>query len=100
MAAIYRKGLLLSSQARQRHTSGEIINYMSVDAERIGDFSWYLQEFWSVPLQVLVALFVLYKSLGLASLVGLSAIVLIMIGNLPLGNLQEKFQDKIIEGKS
>lgn len=99
MAAIYRKGLLLSSQARQRHTSGEIINYMSVDAERIGDFSWYLQEFWSVPLQVLVALFVLYKSLGLASLVGLSAIVLIMIGNLPLGNLQEKFQDKIMEAK-
>lgn len=99
MAAIYRKGFLLSSQARQRHTSGEIINYMSVDADRIGDFSWYLQEFWSVPLQILVALFVLYKSLGLASLVGLSAIVVIMIGNAPLGNLQEKFQDKIMEAK-
>lgn len=99
IAAIYKKGLLLSSQARQRHTSGEIINYMSVDAERIGDFSWYLHEFWCVPLQVFLGLFVLYKSLGLASLVGLAAIVVIMIGNAPLGNLQEKFQDKIMEAK-
>jgi ATP-binding cassette subfamily C (CFTR/MRP) protein 2 len=72
---------------------------MSIDADRIRDFSWYLQEFWSVPLQILVALFVLYKSLGLASLVGLSAIVVIMIGNAPLKNLQEKFQDKIMEAK-
>ena len=60
---------------------------MSIDADRIRDFSWYLQEFWSVPLQILVALFVLYKSLGLASLVGLSAIMVIVIGNAPLENL-------------
>ena len=84
MVAIYRKGFLLSSQASKDIQIDEIINYMSIDADRIGDFSWYLQEFWSVPLQILVALFVLYKRLGLASLVGLSTIVVIMIGNAPL----------------
>ncbi|GLJ18146.1 hypothetical protein SUGI_0320540 [Cryptomeria japonica] len=99
MAAIYRKGLRLSSQSKQKHTSGEIINYMSVDAERIGDFSWYLHEFWNVPLQVFLGLFILYKSLGLASLAGLAATVIVMIGNLPIGNLQEKFQDEIMEAK-
>ncbi|KAH9331197.1 hypothetical protein KI387_003305, partial [Taxus chinensis] len=99
MAAIYRKGLRLSSQSRQKHTSGEIINYMSVDAERIGDFSWYLHEFWNVPLQVLLGLFILYKSLGLASLAGLAATMIVMIGNIPIGNLQEKFQDGIMEAK-
>ncbi|RVX14725.1 ABC transporter C family member 3 [Vitis vinifera] len=39
---IYNKGLTLSCQSKQGHTTGEIINFMSVDAERIGDFIWYM----------------------------------------------------------
>ncbi|GAB4844228.1 hypothetical protein Ancab_037593 [Ancistrocladus abbreviatus] len=35
---IYQKGLLLSSRSRQSHSSGEIINYMNVDIQRITDF--------------------------------------------------------------
>ncbi|GFZ02886.1 multidrug resistance-associated protein 9 [Actinidia rufa] len=37
---IYKKGLVLSSQSRQSRTSGEVINYMSVDVQRITDFIW------------------------------------------------------------
>ena len=39
---IYNKGLTLSCQSKQGHTTGEVINFMSVDAERIGDFIWYM----------------------------------------------------------
>ena len=39
---IYNKGLTLSCQSKQGHSTGEIINFMSVDAERIGDFIWYM----------------------------------------------------------
>lgn len=37
---IYNKGLTLSGQAKQGNTSGEIINLIAVDAERVGDFSF------------------------------------------------------------
>ncbi|KAH9331210.1 hypothetical protein KI387_003318, partial [Taxus chinensis] len=98
-AAIYKKGLMLSSQSRQNHTSGEIINYMSVDANRVGDFALYLHDIWIAPLQVLLALVILYQSTGLASLAGVGATVVIMMANFPLGQIQEKYNKKIMEAK-
>jgi ATP-binding cassette subfamily C (CFTR/MRP) protein 2 len=96
---IYNKGLTLSCQSKQGHTSGEIINFMSVDAERIGDFAWYLHDPWMVLVQVAIALLILYKNLGLASIATLIATIIVMLANVPLGKLQEKFQDKIMESK-
>lgn len=40
VAMIYNKDLTLSCQAKQGNTSGEIINLIAVDAERVGDFSF------------------------------------------------------------
>ncbi|KAK3030040.1 hypothetical protein RJ639_038139 [Escallonia herrerae] len=68
VALIYNKGLTLSFQSKQGHTSGEIINFMSVDAERIGDFSWHMHDPWLVVVQVALALVILYKNIGLASI--------------------------------
>ncbi|PSR85387.1 ABC transporter C family member 3 like [Actinidia chinensis var. chinensis] len=99
VAMIYNKGLSISCQSKQGHTSGEIINFMSVDAERVGDFSWYMHYPWLVVLQVALALVILYKNLGLASVATLVATVLAMLVNVPLGRLQEKFQDKIMKSK-
>ncbi|KAJ0045237.1 hypothetical protein Pint_03945 [Pistacia integerrima] len=47
----YNKGLTLSCQAKQERTSGEIVNFMTVDAERVGDFSWSMHDPWIVPVQ-------------------------------------------------
>ncbi|KHN43880.1 ABC transporter C family member 3 [Glycine soja] len=81
------------------HTSGEIINFMTVDAERVGVFSWYMHDLWMVALQVTLALLILYKNLGLASIAAFVATVAIMLANVPLGSLQEKFQKKLMESK-
>jgi ATP-binding cassette subfamily C (CFTR/MRP) protein 2 len=99
IALIYNKGLTLSCQSKQTHTSGEIINFMTVDADRVGEFSWYLHETWMVFVQVIIALLILYKNLGLASVAALVATILVMLTNVPLGRLQEKFQDKIMDSK-
>ncbi|KAJ0046710.1 hypothetical protein Pint_03905 [Pistacia integerrima] len=61
VAMVYNKALTLSCQAKQGHTSGEIINFMTVDAERVGDFSWYVHDPWMVLVQVALALVILYK---------------------------------------
>ncbi|XP_042518337.1 ABC transporter C family member 3-like [Macadamia integrifolia] len=98
-AIIYKKGLKLSSQSKQGHTSGENINLMSVDVERAALFSWYLHDLWRVPLQIILALLILYKSLGFASFVAFVATVILMLTNVPLGNLQEKFQGELMDSK-
>ena len=50
IALVYRKGLRLSNRSRQMHIVGEIINYMSVDVERIGNFSSYMHDIWILSL--------------------------------------------------
>ncbi|XP_020591786.1 ABC transporter C family member 3-like [Phalaenopsis equestris] len=99
VSIIYQKGLTLSSNARQGRTSGEIINIMSVDADRVAMFAWYLHDLWMVPVQVALALFVLYARLGLASLAALAATFVVMLANFPLGKMQEKYQEKVMEAK-
>ncbi|KAI4307897.1 hypothetical protein L6164_031024 [Bauhinia variegata] len=99
VAIIYSKGLSLSCQSKQSHSSGEIINFMTVDAERVGDFSWYMHDLWMVVLQVSLALFILYRNLGLASIAALVSTVVVMLANVPLGKLQENFQEKLMESK-
>ncbi|KAK9690351.1 hypothetical protein RND81_09G122000 [Saponaria officinalis] len=97
--SIYKKALTLSCQSKQGQTSGEMINYMSVDAERVGTFSWYIHDPWMVILQVSLALMILYKSLGIASIASLVTTVLIMLLNFPLSTLMEKYQDKLMKSK-
>ncbi|KAG9459673.1 hypothetical protein H6P81_004181 [Aristolochia fimbriata] len=99
VAMIYRKGLTLSVQSRQSHTSGEVINFMTVDAERVGDFCWYMHDLWMVPLQVGLALTILYKNVGLASVAALVATILIMLVNLPVSKLEENYQEKLMKAK-
>ncbi|KAG0613483.1 hypothetical protein M758_6G106300 [Ceratodon purpureus] len=96
---VYRKALRLSSTARQSHTSGEIINYMSVDVQRVGDFGWYLHQFWILPVQVALALGILYRVVGMAWLAALVAAVVTLLLNTPLERLQEKYQTAVMEAK-
>jgi hypothetical protein len=55
------QGLRLSSKARQSHTAGEIINYMATDAPRLSDTSYMLNDVWNLPLQVAIALAILFQ---------------------------------------
>ncbi|KAL2236392.1 ABC transporter C family member 5-like [Sesamum indicum] len=98
-AMVYRKGLRLSSSARQSHTSGEIVNYMAVDVQRVGDYSWYLHDIWMLPLQIILALAILYKNVGIASVATLIATIISIVATIPLARIQEDYQDKLMTAK-
>ncbi|KAF9080449.1 Multidrug resistance-associated protein 1, partial [Mortierella sp. AD031] len=75
ISMIYRKALKLSPAAKQTQTPGEINNHMSVDAERWSQ-ALPLTPFWfSVPLEICIALWLLYRQLGWAALAGLATII-------------------------
>ncbi|KAM7261562.1 hypothetical protein ACFE04_020639 [Oxalis oulophora] len=98
-AMVYRKGLKLSSLAKQSHSSGEIVNYMAVDVQRIGDYSWYLHDIWMLPMQIVLALAILYKNVGIASVATLVATIISIVITIPLAKIQEEYQDKLMAAK-
>ncbi|XAR58683.1 Xenobiotic-transporting ATPase [Bertholletia excelsa] len=98
-AMVYRKGLRISSAAKQSHSGGEIVNYMAVDVQRIGDYSWYLHEIWMLPLQIILSLTILYKNVGIACVATLIATVISIVATVPLAKIQEKYQDKLMTAK-
>uniref|UniRef100_A0A4W5K9J4 ATP binding cassette subfamily C member 1 (ABCC1 blood group) n=1 Tax=Hucho hucho TaxID=62062 RepID=A0A4W5K9J4_9TELE len=61
VGAVYRKALVISNAARRTSTVGEIVNLMSVDAQRFMDLITYINMIWSAPLQVILALYFLWQ---------------------------------------
>ncbi|KAF8651897.1 hypothetical protein HU200_063096 [Digitaria exilis] len=96
---VYQKGLSLSCSSRQKYTSGEIINYMSVDIQRMSDVIWYANYIWMLPIQLSLAIYVLHQNLGVAAWAGLAATLAIMSCNIPLTRIQKMLQGKIMDAK-
>ena len=98
-AAIYKKQQKLSSSSKLKHSSGEIINYVTVDAYRIGEFPYWFHQTWTTSVQLCIALGILYNAVGLAMISSLVVIILTVICNAPLAKLQHKFQSKLMEAQ-
>nr|POE64119.1 abc transporter c family member 10 [Quercus suber] len=95
-AAIYKKQLRLSNAARLTHSGGEIMNYVTVDAYRIGEFPFWFHQTWITSLQLCIALVILYHAVGLATIASLVVIVLTVLCNAPLAKLQYESQSKLM----
>lgn len=89
-------GLRLSNAGRARHAAGEIVNYMSVDCYRLGEFPWYFHQITIVPLQLLISSSILFSTLGWATFAGLALISLTMLINFPLARALQIFQVKLM----
>jgi hypothetical protein len=98
VACLFHKGLRLSNQSRRSHTSAEIINYMVVDVQKISDFTWSINHFWTLPVRIGLALAILSRVVGVAWVAALGAALLIMFINTPLTKLLEKLQAKVMAG--
>uniref|UniRef100_A0A8C1UB62 Multidrug resistance-associated protein 1 n=1 Tax=Cyprinus carpio TaxID=7962 RepID=A0A8C1UB62_CYPCA len=72
------KALVITHAARRTSTVGEIVNLMSVDAQRFMDLITYINMIWSAPLQVILALYFLWQNLGPSVLAGIAVMVLMV----------------------
>jgi hypothetical protein len=98
-AAIYKKQQRLSNEGKLEHSSGQIINYVTVDAYRIGEFPYWFHQTWTTSVQLCIGLAILYSAVGAAMISSLVVIVINVLCSAPLAKLQHRFQSKLMEAQ-
>lgn len=69
-----------------------MVNLMSVDAQRMNDMCSYLNILWSAPIQIIISLYLLYGTMGLATLAGVVVMVLLIPFNFFVGKAARSLQ--------
>ncbi|XP_057315929.1 ATP-binding cassette sub-family C member 10-like isoform X2 [Hydractinia symbiolongicarpus] len=94
ITTIYEKTLSVSTSSLGEFSTGQIVNFMSTDTDRITNFYNSFHEFWSLPFQVAGCLYLLYQQVGLAFLSGLGFTILLIPINrwlaIKIGDLSKK----------
>ncbi|XP_030626406.1 canalicular multispecific organic anion transporter 1 isoform X1 [Chanos chanos] len=99
MAAVYKKALVVSNDARKESTVGETVNLMSADAQRFNDVTNFIHLLWSCPLQIILSIVFLWLELGPSVLAGLLVMVLMVPINGLLATKSRGFQMKNMQYK-
>ena len=60
ITTIYRKTMRVSSVDLSHFSTGQVVNFMSTDTDRIVNFCPSFHQFWSLPFQIAVSLYLLY----------------------------------------
>lgn len=77
-SAIYRKSLRLSNEGRSSKSTGDIVNYMAVDAQRLQDLTQFAQQAWSAPFQITICMISLYNLVGWSMMAGIVVMIIMM----------------------
>ncbi|XP_064481372.1 multidrug resistance-associated protein 1-like [Ornithodoros turicata] len=98
-AALYKKVYRISSSARRKYTTGEIMNLMSVDVTEVAQFILLSTQFWSVPVRVTITMVLLWHYLGPACLATLVVMALVTAATTYVARICDKFQEMQMKEK-
>lgn len=99
IAAIYSKSLKLSNEGRASKTTGDIVNYMAVDTQRLQDLTQFAQQLWSAPYQIILCMISLYQLVGFSMLAGVGAMILMIPINGLIARVMKKLQKEQMKNK-
>ena len=78
---LFMEALKMSNTSRRTKSTGEIINLMSVDCDKIEQLPVLSHYLWNAPLMTLVTAVVLWQYLGPYALTGLLAMIAMLVVN-------------------
>ncbi|KAM8876677.1 ATP-binding cassette sub-family C member 3 isoform 2-T2 [Synchiropus picturatus] len=99
IGAIYRKSLVITNAAKRSSTVGEVVNLMSVDAQRFMDLTTFLNMLWSAPVQIVLALYFLWQTLGPSVLAGVAVMILLIPFNAVIAMKTRAYQVELMQHK-
>lgn len=98
-AAIYQKSMRLSNEGRASKSSGDIVNYMAVDTQRLQDLTQYGQQLWSAPFQITLCMISLYQLVGLSMLAGIGVMIIMIPINGFIAKIMKTLQKRQMKNK-
>lgn len=98
-AAIYKKSMRLSNEGRASKSTGDIVNYMAVDAQRLQDLTQFGQQLWSAPFQIMLCMISLYQLLGVSMLAGVGVMLAMIPINGVIAKISKSLQKKQMKNK-
>ena len=81
-AGIFRSMIAAPAVERAKVSSGALLNYISVDAQRLCDAVSSAHQLWSLPVQVAITLWLLYTQVGAGAGAGLVVLAIFIPVNL------------------
>ncbi|KAL2868225.1 ATP-binding cassette glutathione S-conjugate transporter YCF1 [Aspergillus lucknowensis] len=91
-AMIYAKSLRLSSEGRAAKTTGDIVNHMAVDQQRLSDLTQFGMQLWSAPFQITLCMISLYQLVGVSMFAGIGVMILMIPLNGVIARKMKKLQ--------
>nr|XP_023011971.1 multidrug resistance-associated protein 4-like [Leptinotarsa decemlineata]XP_023011972.1 multidrug resistance-associated protein 4-like [Leptinotarsa decemlineata] len=89
---IYRKLLKLNHGSIGQTAAGQLVNLLSNDVQRFDMASNFLHYIWIMPIQAVVAFYVMYRSVGISAVAGMLAIA---IQAIPLQGYLSRLQGQL-----
>jgi ABC-type multidrug transport system fused ATPase/permease subunit len=97
--AVYQKSLVLSASSRQKKTTGEITNLMSIDAQRLQELSTYLHSVWYSAFQIIVSCYLLWKQIGISTFAGVAVIIVLLPVTAGISKIMRSLQLRLMKVK-
>lgn len=96
---IYAKSMRLSNEGRASKSTGDIVNYMAVDTQRLQELTQYGQMLWSAPFQIVLCMLSLYQLVGISMLAGVAAMLLMVPVNGVIARIMKNLQKRQMKNK-
>lgn len=91
-AMIYAKSLRLSNEGRSTKTTGDIVNHMAVDQQRLADLTQFGTQLISAPFQITLCMVSLYQLVGPSMFAGIGVMILMIPLNGVIARMMKKLQ--------
>jgi len=94
---LYRKALTVSAAGRAMTSTGQVVNMMSNDTMQLQRFLQFAGFTFIAPLQIIIALVLIYKQVGNATWVGIAYMIFLMPINVWVMTVVSKMRRKVLK---
>ncbi|KAK5166126.1 ATP-binding cassette glutathione S-conjugate transporter ycf1 [Saxophila tyrrhenica] len=98
-AMVYKKSMRLSNEGRASKSTGDIVNYMAVDTQRLQDLTQFGQQLWSAPFQITLCMLSLYQLVGISMLAGVGVMIAMIPINGFIARISKSLQKRQMKNK-